>query len=212
MHDVAPTSASDPRPPGRRERAKAANREEIRRAAVEAFTELGFGATTVRDIVRRTGLASGTFYNYYADKDAILAEIVAEHVQEAGEAMAVARASATTPAEAIERGAAAYFRLLLDRPALLSLFRRNSGTVRAHADQDLLDTLVDALRADLDRLVLEPGDRPLDTDLLSAGLIGAGMEIAARFAERGGGDPSVPLAALHALVLDGTLGGRGDQA
>ncbi|MCK9250249.1 MAG: TetR/AcrR family transcriptional regulator [Solirubrobacteraceae bacterium] len=208
MHDAPPRSAAAPRPPGRRERAKAANREEIRRAAVEAFTEQGFGATTVRDIVRRTGLASGTFYNYYPDKESILAEIVAEHVRDAGAAMAEARAAATTPGDAVERGAAAYFRLLLERPDLLALFRRNSGSVRAYADQDLLDTLVDALTADLDRLVAGTDDATLDTDLLSAGLIGAGMEIAARFAERGGGDPERPLAAVRALVLDGVLGGR----
>ena len=38
-------------------------------AAREVFTELGFGATTVRDIIRRTNLASGTFYNYFDSKE-----------------------------------------------------------------------------------------------------------------------------------------------
>jgi AcrR family transcriptional regulator len=50
---------------GRRERTKAANRAALLEAARDAFGELGFEATGVRDIVRRTDLASGTFYNYF---------------------------------------------------------------------------------------------------------------------------------------------------
>ncbi|MDX8152997.1 TetR/AcrR family transcriptional regulator [Patulibacter brassicae] len=200
------TDTSDPaRPLGKRERTKQANREEILRAAIEAFTELGFGATTVRDIVRRTTLASGTFYNYFPDKDAILHEIAAEHVREADERMQAARATARTPAEAVERGAAAYFGILVERPDLLALFRRNSGSLRAFADDALLHVVVDALRDDLDRLGAGAAT-PLDTELLAAGLIGAGMEIAMRFAERGGQDPTAALAALRALVVDGVLG------
>lgn len=194
------------RPTGKRERTKAANRDEIRRAAVEAFTELGFGATTVRDIVRRTALASGTFYNYYADKDAILTELVGEHVAEAGVRMAAARAAATTPREAIERGAVAYFRLLMESPELLAMYRRNAGTIRAYASGNLVDEIIDSLRTDLDRLLAERGTTDLDTGLLAAGVIGAGMEVAMRFAEAEGSDPERAIAALQALLVDGLLG------
>ena len=54
--------------PGKRERTKVANRQAILDAAREVFGELGYDAATVRDIIRRTGLASGTFYNYYKSK------------------------------------------------------------------------------------------------------------------------------------------------
>ncbi len=194
------------RPVGKRERTKAANRDEIRTAAIDAFTELGYGATTVRDIVRRTGLASGTFYNYYADKQAILGELVAEHVAQAGTRMTAARAAATTPREAIERGTVAYFRLLMESPSLLAMYRRNAGAIRAYAAGALVDGIVDSLRSDLDRLLAESGSRGLDTELLAAGVIGAGMEIAMRFAESGGTDPERAIAALQALVVDGLLG------
>lgn len=194
------------RPQGKRERTKAANRDEIRAAAIHAFTELGYGATTVRDIVRRTGLASGTFYNYYADKQAILSELVGEHVAEAGARMAEARATATTPREAIERGTVAYFRLLMESPELLAMYRRNAGTIRAYASGAIVDEIIDSLRADLERLLAERGADQLDTGLLAAGVIGAGMEIAARFAESEGSDPERAIAALQALVVDGLLG------
>lgn len=204
--EPAPAPVAPAPPLGKREQTKAANREEIRLAAIEAFTELGFGATTVRDIVRRTSLASGTFYNYYADKDAILAELVGEHVAEADRRMTEARAAATTPREAVERGAAAYFGLLMERADLLAMFRRNAGTIRGYAAGDVMTHVVASFREDLDRLLADSGVEGLDTELLASGVMGAGMDIAMRFAERGGEDPAVALAVLRALLVDGILG------
>lgn len=54
---------------GKREVTKAANRLAILEAARAVFGDLGYEAATVRDIIRRTGLASGTFYNYYHSKE-----------------------------------------------------------------------------------------------------------------------------------------------
>src|SRR5271156_3372417 len=61
---------------GKRERNKAQNRGDILIAAREVFTELGYGAATVRDIIRRTRLASGTFYNYFPDKESVFRELL----------------------------------------------------------------------------------------------------------------------------------------
>ena len=55
----------DARARGKREETKASNRQAIIDAARIVFAELGYGATTVRDIIRATELASGTFYNYF---------------------------------------------------------------------------------------------------------------------------------------------------
>ena len=60
----------------KREQTKASNRAAILAAAGDAFSELGYGATTVRDIVRRTDLASGTFYNYFPDKETVFRALV----------------------------------------------------------------------------------------------------------------------------------------
>src|SRR5690349_6673866 len=58
-------------PLGKREQTKLQNRELILAAARQVFAELGYGATTVRDIIRATPLASGTFYNYFRSKEQI---------------------------------------------------------------------------------------------------------------------------------------------
>src|ERR1700749_3731509 len=56
---------------GRREQTKVHNRETILAAARKVFAEMGFGAATVRDIIRATPLASGTFYNYFKSKEEV---------------------------------------------------------------------------------------------------------------------------------------------
>src|SRR5215211_7661005 len=48
-------------PVGKREQTKVQNRQAILDAAREVFGELGYEAATVRDIIRRTGLAARRF-------------------------------------------------------------------------------------------------------------------------------------------------------
>jgi AcrR family transcriptional regulator len=61
--------------PGKREQTKLANRQAILDAAREVFREMGFEAATVRDIIRRTGLSVGAFYNYYRSKEEVVAAL-----------------------------------------------------------------------------------------------------------------------------------------
>src|ERR1700748_109183 len=58
-------------PQGKREQTKVQNRQIILEAARGVFAEMGYGAATVRDIIRATPLASGTFYNYFKSKEEI---------------------------------------------------------------------------------------------------------------------------------------------
>ncbi len=62
-------------PTGKREQTKVQNRLAILDAAREVFGELGYEQATVRDIIRRTGLAAGTFYNYYRSKEEVFAAL-----------------------------------------------------------------------------------------------------------------------------------------
>ncbi|MFN9926475.1 MAG: TetR/AcrR family transcriptional regulator [Phenylobacterium sp.] len=62
-------------PSGKREQTKVQNRQSILDAAREVFGELGYEQATVRDIIRRTGLAAGTFYNYYRSKEEVFAAL-----------------------------------------------------------------------------------------------------------------------------------------
>jgi AcrR family transcriptional regulator len=57
---------------------KAATRQRILEAARELFFASGFEAATTRDIADAAGIASGTLFNYFTTKEAILASLVAE--------------------------------------------------------------------------------------------------------------------------------------
>ncbi|MDQ3538773.1 MAG: TetR/AcrR family transcriptional regulator [Actinomycetota bacterium] len=71
----------------------------LRQSAREAFDELGWQATRVEDIVVRAGVSHGTFYTYYENKAAVLADLV-----RAAQADFVALASAPWKADDV-RGA-----------------------------------------------------------------------------------------------------------
>jgi AcrR family transcriptional regulator len=57
---------------------KAATRQRILDAAGQRFAANGFAASTTRDIADAAGIATGTLFNYFATKEAILASLVAD--------------------------------------------------------------------------------------------------------------------------------------
>src|SRR5580704_3649434 len=80
----------------RREQTKIQNRETILAAARQVFAEMGFGAATVRDIIRATPLASGTFYNYFKSKEEVYQAIRDEVALAIRPSLREARAEAAT--------------------------------------------------------------------------------------------------------------------
>lgn len=54
----------------------AARREAILTAALDEFSERGFEATRLDDVARRAGVAKGTIYLYFRDKESLFQEII----------------------------------------------------------------------------------------------------------------------------------------
>jgi AcrR family transcriptional regulator len=63
---------------GRRERKKRELHERIYETARQLFLERGFEATTVAEIAEAADVAQGTFFNHFASKQAVLAELTSE--------------------------------------------------------------------------------------------------------------------------------------
>jgi AcrR family transcriptional regulator len=59
---------------------KRATRRAILEAAQRLFAEQGFEATTTRDIARAAEIASGTLFNYFPTKEAIVASMASEAI------------------------------------------------------------------------------------------------------------------------------------
>jgi AcrR family transcriptional regulator len=169
---------------GKREATKAANRAAILDAAREAFGELGYGAATVRDIVRGTDLASGTFYNYFPDKESVFRELVEEVGDEARARVRAARAAAPTLEAFVEDGYRAYFDYIVEDQDRFAFVARNAGTIRFLFGEHAIPAGVEELAEDLRAAIASGQIPPLDVDYCSHTMIGVGMELAQRLVER----------------------------
>ena len=187
---------------GKREATKAANRLAILVAGRSVFGELGYGAASVRDIVRHTDLATGTFYNYFPDKESVLRALVDEIATEARARVHAARLAADSPAGFVAGGFRAYFEFLAEDRETLALMRRNAGTIRAMFDEPALGAGMEELRADLQAGVASGALPPHDADLMAAAMVGAGVEVGLRMVDR---DPPDVEGAV-AFVTDVFLG------
>ncbi len=74
---------------------RARRREEILRAALRAFRERGYHATTLDDIAHRIGVRNTALYHYFPDKEAILYACHRESLAELERILAEARRLAT---------------------------------------------------------------------------------------------------------------------
>ncbi len=182
---------------GKRERTKAQNRRAILEAAQEVFTEIGYGAANVRDVIRRTGLAAGTFYNYFPDKQSVFQAVLEEHTSELRRRLRESRARATDAETIVREGFTTYFSFIVEDRPLFEMLRRNAGTVRELFGTSALQLGILELRDDL----AARGDLPpsLDLDALAAAMGGVAFELGIRLTEQD--PPDVLRAASFASEL-----------
>jgi AcrR family transcriptional regulator len=163
--------------PGRREQNKAENRAALLKAARTVFAEIGYGAAGVRDIVRRTDLASGTFYNYFKDKEEIFSAVIAEMSAELLTRHQQGRARAKTAEDFFRSHCTTYMTFVAADPEILAFGRNNVAAIRNLFDKPDLRDLADALNDDI-RSAMTRGILPnVDPGYLIAALSGIVFEI-----------------------------------
>ncbi len=111
-------------------------------SAAKEFAESGYAGTTARSIALRAGAATGSFYQYFNDKDEVLLEIYAQRLERVREA--TAKLLATAPhlsgagAEQTRAVLASIIQLVIDLhrddPKLHAVI-----TEREHADTRMRD-------------------------------------------------------------------------
>lgn len=202
---VEETATTDPRTErsGRREQNKAENRTALLKAARAVFAEMGFGAASVRDIVRRTDLASGTFYNYFKDKDEIFEAVVGELTEVLLQRHRQGRARAATAEEFLHQHYSAYFNFLAEDPELLALARSSFTAVRTLLDKPDVRALAKALNDDI-RTAIASGVLPnVDVSYLGASLAGVAFEVSMVMVTRDPVDPEAATEFATRLMLGG---------
>lgn len=204
MPDPATTTVPATEPPtGKRERTKAANRQAILDAAIAVFGEIGYGAATVRDIVRGTDLATGTFYNYFPDKESVLRAILEDAAPGARARVRAARLRGEDIEEFIANGFRAYYEFLVEDRRLLAVLRRNAGTIRSMFDEPALGSATEDLAADI-RRGIDAGYLPaVDPDVLAGAMVGAGFEIGVRMLDADEPDVDAAVAFVSAIFVGG---------
>src|SRR5829696_4312545 len=165
---------------GRRERTKAANRHAILAAGREQFAARGYDAVGVRDITRGTGLASGTFYNYFPDKEAVFRAVVEETGAELRRRVRDARTAAGDFPEFVEAGYRAYFAAIVADPATFAFLRRNLDVLGATGLEHELPLGAAELAEDLAALVARGALPAVDVEYCSHAMVAVGVELGAR--------------------------------
>ncbi|MBW8708226.1 MAG: TetR/AcrR family transcriptional regulator [Alphaproteobacteria bacterium] len=183
-----------PTPPaGRRELTKAQNRETILAAARQVFAQLGFAATTVRDVIRATPLASGTFYNYFKSKEEVYQALRDEVALAVRPRLRAARAGAETAEAFLAQNFRAFFQFVAESgsPAP-ERFRMDSPQVLAGFAE---------LQADIEAAMARGVLPAADAGALTAALVGVAFELAERV--KAGAEVEAMTAFATALFMGG---------
>ncbi len=188
---------------GKRERTKAANRAAILEAGRQVFSELGYEATTVRDIIRRTELASGTFYNYFKSKEEVFHALHDDGVTRFRPLLRAAREASGSFEDFLTLAYRAWFQFILtDSPMAEIQVRRPERTrVRFETPEHL--ALFDELKADIADILRKADDKAIDPDFLTAACIGIAQEVGDRLLSRPDGDPEEATRFAVAMVTGG---------
>jgi AcrR family transcriptional regulator len=159
----------------RREQTKIQNRETILAAARQVFAQLGFATATVRDIIRATPLASGTFYNYFKSKEEVYQALRDEVALKVRPRLREARRLAASREEFLASSFRTFFHFVAenrgDRHQSPELFRMDSPEVLAGFAE---------LREDISAAMARGLLPATDPGALSAALTGVAFELAER--------------------------------
>lgn len=178
---------------GKRERAKVANREAILEAARMVFAELGYDVTTVRDIIRRTELASGTFYNYFRSKEEIYDALARKTVLDFSRILKDTRKPDMSFANYIRCAYGAYFSFLAHKHSeVLKLREPHISFSGMRVDTPEMKVVFSEIRKDIDEVLAQDGTLGIDTEYLTASAIGIARELGECMLKRMSGTPDGP--------------------
>ncbi len=200
---------TEKREAGKRELTKAQNRQAILDAAREVFGELGYDTATVRDIIRRTGLAAGTFYNYYRSKEEVFAALADEGARRFSPLLKAERAKAPD-FESFVRGAiAAYFQFLADEHRNWVARRPpDEPHPQVQGETPEMAAVFIEVRAAIEDAIAIDGQTTADTDYIAAACIAIARQVGDRMLARRPIDTQAATDFAVTMILRG-LGGLG---
>lgn len=177
----------------RRAQSKAANRQQILDAARAVFAELGYEAASIRDVIRKTDLASGTFYNYFTCKEELRQAIADDSAARFRPLLQKAHDEAESFEDYVRRGFVIYFAFIAQE----SLAQQNGALAPNFGyriDTPEMVAVFTEVRAHIEEAIAQGLAPQLDADYFTAAAIGVARELGERMCQR---LPLDPLAAAE---------------
>ena len=201
MADVAYLSV------GKREQTKVQNRQAILDAAREVFGELGYEAATVRDIIRRTGLAAGTFYNYYRSKEEVFAALADDGARRFAPILKAIRAESSDFQGFVRKAIVAYFEFMADEHTSW-IARRPAGEAHPHVHGETpeMAAVFAEVRGAIEEMVAHGTMPAADPDYMAAACIAIAREVGDKMLERRPIDTAAAADFAVAMILGGLRG------
>jgi AcrR family transcriptional regulator len=195
--------------PGKREQTKVQNRQAILDAARGVFGDLGYETATVRDIIRRTGLAAGTFYNYFRSKEEVFAALADEGARRFSPILKQLRAEAGEFEGFIYKALKAYFDFVADEHSSWMARRPpEEPLIHVQGETPEMAAVFAEVKASVEQ-ALTAGKSPgmaSDTDYIAAACIGVAREVGDRMLHRRPIDTEAAARFATAMLLEGLRG------
>lgn len=196
----------------RAERKRRERREKVLAAARRVFSEKGYHAASITDIIEAAGIARGTFYLYFESKRAIFAELLDHFFLHLKREVRVVDVSAGAPAPRTQLHVIVrdVLQTLIDNRDLTRILLREALGVDDDFDRKLAD-FYDRL-LELVRHSLQTGQslglvRTLDATIVSHCIVGSVKELADHLILRSESGQSIDLDAVTRQALEFNLYG-----
>lgn len=195
-------------PVGKREQTKVQNRQAILDAAREVFSELGYETATVRDIIRRTGLAAGTFYNYYRSKEEVFAALADDGARRFAPILKSIRAQSHADFEVfVRRALEAYFAFLADEHENWEASRPpDEPHLHVRGETPEMTAVFNEVRDAMQEAIAGRKGPVSDPDYMAAACIAVAREVGDKMLERRPIDTRGAAAFATAMILNGLKG------
>jgi AcrR family transcriptional regulator len=171
-------------PVGKREQTKVQNRQAILDAARDVFGEKGYEAANVRDIIRRTGLAAGTFYNYYRSKEEVSLALADDGARRFAPILKSLRHKGDFD-NFVRDAIFAYFEFMADEHNSWAA-RRPEGEIQPHIQGETPETaaVFAEVKDAIEDAIAEGRGPASDTEYMTAACIGVAREVCDRMLTR----------------------------
>jgi TetR/AcrR family transcriptional regulator, fatty acid metabolism regulator protein len=120
-------------------------RERILAAAERIFARHGFFAAKVSDVAKEAGVADGTIYLYFKNKDDLLISLFERRMQQVNETLKTAVAKHKSPREQLRSFVKAYLQLVHDEPTAAEVLtielRQSSKFMKEYENPEFADFL-----------------------------------------------------------------------